>query len=495
MQHFKESFYQQVNNRPCAIAIETQELTVSYLELAQEVKNISDKLIREQVRCIALAAPNSPAWIAFDLAAIFSNIVMVPIPHFFTRAQVRHLITQAGVDLVISNQGLNFKNDLEYADVNKFRLLKVFNQDWHAYRINRDGVKVKLPQDTLKISYTSGTTGQPKGVMISARQVDKVHESLRSALNADVGDHHLNALPFSLLLENIAGVYTVLASGGRCMVPGFDELGLTGSSSLDSQRFANTVKSYQPTTMITVPALAQALVQTSKSLGMTHDCLRYIAVGGAPVSASILNQADEIGLPLYEGYGLTECSSVTAMNTPEQHRQGSVGRPLAHINVEISEQNEVIISGALAHGYLDRTCHETKKWATGDLGYLDEDGFLYITGRKGTTYCTSYGRNISPEWVERELVIYPEIEQVMIYGEGKPFNIAIVVPGHNTSNSDIDNVILRANKALPDYARISTWVKADEPYSTKNEQLSASGMIQRRQIMDDYQSRIEHIYQ
>ena len=183
------------------------------------------------------------------------------------------------------------------------------------------------------------------------------------------------------------------------------------------------------------------------------------------------------------------------MNTPKHHKPGSVGKPLPHVEIDISQQGEILIKGAVSHGYLDEALTTTKYgqveiWAT-----FDDDGFLHITGRKRTAYSTAYGRNVSPEWVERELIIHPQIEQAIVYGEGKTFNLAIIVPGQNASPAAIDNAVTTVNQSLPDYARIGTWLKADEPYSIINKQLNAAGIIQRQKILNDYRAQIEHIYQ
>ena len=500
MKLFTHNFKRQVELHPNAIAVESSSQRISYSKLADEIDSIMRFLETQNVSCIAIYLPNSPAWIAFDLAAMFSGIVTVPVPHFFSKGQIEHLIQNAGVDAVITDTDNQTNILLDSTEFKPNSEIAVFNQPYLIKRVLRKTKNQELPQDCLKISYTSGTTGQPKGVVISAQQADKVVESLIKTLNANLDDRHLSALPFSLLLENIAGVYTVLASGGRCLIPSFSELGLTGSSSLNAEKFIKTILNHQPTTMITVPALAQALVQACKYLSIKIDSLRFVAVGGAPLSPSIIHQADDVGLPLFEGYGLTECSSVTTLNTPDQHKTGSVGKPLAHVEIEISNDNEILVSGALCSGYLsdihkNSSNQQIEKWPTGDLGYIDKDGFLFITGRKRTAYSTAYGRNVSPEWIERELVIHPKIQQALIYGDGKPFNLAIIVPSQNTNNEELDCAINDLNHKLPDYARIGQWLMASEPYSINNQQLSAGGIMQRQQILDDYQVIIESVYQ
>ena len=496
MKHFLNRFNHQLILQPQAIAITDAHQAISYSKLGQEIEKLRLHLQQQNINCLAIAMINSPAYIAADLATVFDKITSIPVPHFFSASQRMHMFNDAGVDAVIMDQGFDTSGCFSEDQVEFSMAIHIFGKTYTLTKLKVAQTEKCFSTDTLKISYTSGTTGHPKGVLISASQVDRVVHSLSSSLKASPQDRHISILPFSLLLENIAGIYTVLASGGNCIVPQFSEFGLNGSSSLDAEKFLNTLRYYQPTTMITVPAFAQALVAITELTGNVIPSLRYIAVGGAPISASVIIKAQTLGLPLFQGYGLTECSSVVAINSPDQNRTGSVGKPLEHIRIEISEENEIYISGAVCEGYINHPEEKNPSfWATGDLGYLDNDGYLFVTGRKRTTYCTAYGRNISPEWIESELVSHPQIDQALIYGEGKPFNLAIIVAHKLLDDTQLDIVIADINKQLPDYAQIACWLRASEPYSCDNRQLSSSGAIQRSQIISDYEAEILEIYQ
>ena len=495
MNNFQQNFYHNVQAQPDCIAIMNSQQSLSYSDLAREIEIIGELLEKNHIKRLAIAMENSPAYICVDLACIARQIISVAVPHFFSEEQAQHLFENANANAVIVDKALNSGDKFHHRKILLAQKICIFGKTHWLLLLETAAPQIILPADTLKISYTSGTTGQPRGVIICGAEVDKVINSLAVRLNACAEDHHLSVLPYSLLLENIAGVYAVLAAGGRCMVPGFKELGFSGSSSLNIGKFINTVFKYQPTTMITVPALAQAFVIGTEQSRMTHKSLRFVAVGGAPLSESIIKKAQSMGLPLYQGYGLTESCSVVSLNTADENKTDSVGKPLDHIKVSISEDGEILVSGSQCAGYIDNSTKPHNTWATGDLGYLDKDGFLYITGRKRTSFCTAYGRNVSPEWVESELCAHPEISQAVIYGEGQPFNIAIVVPRMPMADDELNRVMTTTNKQLPDYAQISRWLKADEPYSVANGQLSRSGMIQRARIINDYQNKINSIYQ
>lgn len=245
--------------------------------------------------------------------------------------------------------------------------------------------------------------------------------------------------------------------------------------------------------MITVPALLQGLLHCRANLQLDTQSLQFIAVGGAPLSKTLLMQAEHLGLPVFQGYGMTECGSVVCLNTPSENRPGSVGKPLSHIKIHADEQSQLIITGLSFPGYANQAGSAVDgTWATGDLGYIDDDGFVYVTARKHSTYSTAFGRNVSPEWVESELDSEAVIAQSVVFGAGRKHNVAVIVGiQQDIDNTLIDQGITLANQRLPDYARIASWIRAKQPFSVLNQQRSAAGTLQRTQIYRDYHASIE----
>jgi len=220
-------------------------------------------------------------------------------------------------------------------------------------------------------------------------------------------------------------------------------------------------------------------------------------VGGAPVAARLLQRAEALGLPVFEGYGLSECASVVALNTESEHRTDSVGKPLAHAQVRFAEDGEILVAGATLLGYTgDAPLQPGEFWPTGDIGYLDEQGFLHLTGRKKNIFITSFGRNVSPEWVERELTLHPAIAQAAVFGEARPWNVAVIVPRGNTPETvaAVSQAIAEANHVLPDYAQVKHWLPAQAPFLPQNGQLTANGRLKREAIWQIYQPPIEQLY-
>ena len=197
---------------------------------------------------------------------------------------------------------------------------------------------------------------------------------------------------------------------------------------------------------------------------------------------------------MFEGYGLSESASVVALNTPNANKIGSAGKPLPHLKIQFSSENEILVKGANYLAYTTQT-EEAHEWlATGDIGYLDDDGFLFINGRKKNIFITSFGRNVSPEWVERDLTSAASIAQACVFGEAKPWNVAIITTKPGAASSLLAGDIAQINQHLPDYARITKWLLADAPFSVANGQLTPNGRLKRDAIGQMYQDKINALY-
>ena len=183
---------------------------------------------------------------------------------------------------------------------------------------------------------------------------------------------------------------------------------------------------------------------------------------------------------------------MVAVNRPGEQCPGSVGKPLPHIQLKFSSEGEILLKGNLFEGYLNHPTPADEWYASGDLGYLDEDGFLYLTGRKKNCFITSFGRNVAPEWVEKELTHHPAIAQAVVFGEARPFNVALIVA--HGDEQQVEAAIRQANEQLPDYARISAWLRADPPFSVENHQLTATGRPRREEIARVYGERVNALY-
>jgi long-chain acyl-CoA synthetase len=192
---------------------------------------------------------------------------------------------------------------------------------------------------------------------------------------------------------------------------------LTGSSQLSLPTLLQTLHQYQPNSLIVLPQILQGFVAASAQGFGLPASLWFIAVGGARTPAVLIEQARAVKIPVYEGYGLSECASVVSLNSPLADKIGSVGKALSHVDIKI-DNGVIKVRGNVFNGYLGQAANTNDEWLdTGDLGYIDDEGFIFITGRQKNLLISSFGRNISPEWIEAELSLCRSIAQVMVIGD------------------------------------------------------------------------------
>lgn len=454
------------------VVLKSGTRSVRRSELALAVDDLAERLRSLNVKSVALYADNGIDWILTDLACHALGIRIVPVPLFFSAAQIKHTISSSGATALVSDQ-----QNIE--DLINAGAGQAFCGRTSLYTLDESG-PAALPEGTQKITFTSGTTGAPKGVCLSALQQLAVAASI-AAVAAEDNPKHLCVLPLSTLLENLAGVYAPLLSGGSVSAPSLADVGLAGSSGLDIKQFLHCISEHRPNTMILVPEMLNALTEATECGWRPPSSLHFVAVGGGKVSPELLRRARAAGLPAHEGYGLSECASVVTLNVPGADQIGSVGRPLPHVNVQI-EQGEIVVRGSEFLGYAG----QPDSWnaapvRTGDLGHIDDDGFVFVSGRAKNQLISSFGRNISPEWVESELLAGPLLQQAVVIGDARPYCIALVEPRNAaTTDLEIDAWLRSANQKLPDYARVVDWHRVIAPH--------------RATIESDYSVEIEEMY-
>jgi len=346
---------------------------------------------------------------------------------------------------------------------------------------------VALPEGTVKITFTSGSTGTPKGVCLGGAALQAVAGGLVQALAPLEITRHLCALPFAVLLENVAGLMAAQAAGAEYVVLPLQQLGLSGSSAFDPARFHAAVVQHAPHSLILLPQMLKAWAGHLRRSGQrTPASLRLVAVGGAAVGKGLLAAARAQGIPAFEGYGLSEGASVQTLNLPGADRPGSAGRALPHARLRIAAGGEIEVAGSLMLGYLggDGTPRDADAWwPTGDLGRIDADGFLHVQGRRKNLLITAFGRNVSPEWVEATLQNDPAVAAAAVFGEGQAALSAVLwaVPG--APEAALQRAVDIANTALPDYARVQRWTRATAPFDTASGFATANGRPQRAAIL------------
>lgn len=479
--------------------IETNGGVWTDARVAAAVDRTAGALQGRGVRVLATLLDNGPAWRVADAAARQAGVVHLPLPGFFTLAQCTHALRAAGADALWAEPAVVAAMTAPGASASGAsapRPVAIEPLEWDAECpaaawLRFDAEPVAMPPGTAKLTFTSGTTGTPKGVCLGGAAMDRVAAGIVAATEPLGITRHLNVLPFAVLLEDIAGAQAPRLRGATSIALPLAELGLQGSSRFDPSRLQAVVQKHRPHSLILLPQMLRAWTLWLRATGQrAPESLKLVAVGGAAVGAGLLAAARAVGLPACEGYGLSEAGSVQTLNlpTPGADRPGSAGRPLAHARLRIAADGEIEVAGSLFLGYLGQADAVPAWWPSGDLGRIDADGFLHVQGRKKQVLITGYGRNLSPEWVEctlQDAVVdsLPPILQAVVFGEGEPALSAVLWPLHDgLPDAVLAAAVATANATLPDYARVGRWVRARAAFGVDTGLATANGRPQRAAI-------------
>ncbi|WP_055129480.1 AMP-binding protein [Pseudomonas mediterranea] len=421
-------------NRQAVCAVDwtsgTESVALTYGELEHRALNLAAELQRrfatpahgDQV-VLGIATRNSSDWLVADLACLFAGITALPLPLAFSQSQAEHLAERCDGFLVdaAGQRTLAQRWKLNFPDSRLRRLGEPVIEQPLLHTPDGEGDWI------CKIIHTSGTTSRPKGVRLSNQAVGAVLASLRERMPVNAHRRYLSLVPLSLLLEQVTAAYLPLLAGGTVhfLPPSEALLGEPGAS---PQRLVDWILQVQPTALTVPPVMINRFLEQLNDGGEAGDRLAsylksgaHITCGGAAVSIDALHALAEQGIEVYQGYGLSENASVVSMNTFEEQRLGSVGKPLPHVQVRIGvDQTIEVKSSSLFSGYSGTdpsACSMSGDgWMdTGDLGMLDEDGYLYVHGRKKNVICLPNGRNVSPEQVELEYRKYPGVNDAAVF--------------------------------------------------------------------------------
>jgi long-chain acyl-CoA synthetase len=441
----------------------------------------------------AILSGNRPEWAFADYGCLCAGVVVVPIYDTLVDDQVGYIFSNAGVKLAfveneeqlqkaraaaqLAEMSLRYvvfdpPGDApdgtlswgDFVDEGRRRMQSVSDGDF------RKEVMRAEADDLATLIYTSGTTGPPKGVMLSHRNLFTNVEAAGRAFQIRESDRTLSFLPLSHVLQRMVD-YLLFRSG--CSI----------AYARDIRTVAADLKIVKPTLVVSVPRLYEkvynkvmevtgprrSLVQWAREVGAAWaeetlagrrpslvlrwvyaladwlvfrkiragvgGELRFFISGGAPLEPALTTFFYSVGLTILEGYGLTETSPVTNVNTFEDFRIGTVGKPVAGTEIRIAEDGEILVRGPqVMMGYYQdeeatREAIDEKGWFhTGDVGQLDRDGFLKITDRKKDLIVTAGGKNVAPQPIENRLKTNPFVDQVVMVGDRRKFVSLLVLP-------------------------------------------------------------------
>jgi len=515
---------------------------------------------------VFIAAENRPEWAIADLAVMAIGGIAVPSFITNTEDDFAYIMDHSESVIAITSGGSLAQSVLNAAGTAGVKTVMVMAGenltppasvtllDWQDELNKAENLGVLdqhigkiAPEDTCCFIYTSGTGGRPKGVMLT-------HRSIQANINAAVdllaeggvaeGQRFLSLLPLSHSYEHTAGLHLPFQTRSEVW---YCE---------SAEQIANNLAEASPTLMTAVPRLyevlhdritrgvkakggvSEKLFNAAVNIGMKQMAgerlslreamlnpildravrkkvrsrlggrLQYFVSGGAALNPEIGGFFMALGVNILQGYGQTEASPLISANRPGKIKIETVGPAVDGVEVKISDEGEILTRGdMLMKGYWkdDAATSQTiiDGWLyTGDLGEIDDEGFITITGRKKDIIVNSGGDNIAPSRVEGILTIEPEIEQVMVDGDKKPWLAAVIVPAPDVVKSatqdeiekTISAAINRANKRLSKLEQVRRFIIADEAFTTANGQMTATLKNRRHVVRQVYGDRLDALY-
>jgi long-chain acyl-CoA synthetase len=585
-------FYGQVESNKGQTALRRKKdggyVDIKWEDYGSNVRKLACKLIDLGIQegdKIAMFSYNCPEWAYMDLAALSIRAVVVPIYFKSNALQVEFILRDSKTSLIMAG------DESQLATVNSIKgrlpdLKKVIyagervpGNDPAALTVssllNGNADKVSAaelerrigeirPDDIATLVYTSGTTGEPKGVMLSHKNLLANVRSDLTAVSMGKDDVGLSFLPTSHVLDRVVVHYMNVVIGGTiayagslesvledimlvrptamCGVPRmfekiysgiFDRINsgpglqkklfhwaVDAGSAVVTRRAAK--KPVNPWLKLNY-ALADALIFV-KIRKLFGGRMKLFASGGAHLQEEIDIFFRAIGIPIMHGYGLTEATCTVTLNTRDDFRPGTLGRPLPGVKISIAEDEEILISGDLImKGYYNRPEESAEALAggwlhTGDMGYIDAQGYLVMTDRKKDILVTSGGKNISPQRLETLLRVSRFVEQAVIIAERRRFVSALIVPDflqlkqfcagagiEYTVPEDMvkkpeviklyEAEVDRVNGKLDSYEKIKSFVLMPQELTAEAGELTYTLKVKRRVVDEKYRAIIDKMYE
>lgn len=535
---------------------------------------------------IAILSENRAGWVIADMGILCTGSVTVPIYPTNTPEQIEYMINHSGAKIVFVSGKFQYSKLLKVVEsIPGLELVVSFERflgdpklpvttfyqlseiDSPITEEEKQEIEAKIdqinPEDMLTLIYTSGTTGIPKGVMLSHNNIltNTRYLTKQSGVVTE-NDVLLSFLPLSHILERTAGYYMAIRNGAL----------LAFADSID--KVPENMLEIRPTVMVCVPrlfekiyhrifenahqmpALKRSLFHWAVDVGKQYVAATYIdkqpssllafkysladhlvfskikakfggnmklfCSGGAPLDKKINEFFWAIGIPIFEGYGLTETSPALCFNNFEYIRFGSVGVALEQTEFKIADDGEILVKGPqIMLGYYNDPVATAEAlqdgwFKTGDIGHID-DGFVFITDRKKELIITAGGKNIAPQPIENELKMDKYVSSAFVYGDRKPHLTALIVPNierllefakeKHIHYYELDDLVMHSpvqklfeqrlaeiNSRLAPYETIKKFVLLAHDFSIEGGELTPTLKLRRKVIYEKYKHKIEDMY-
>jgi long-subunit acyl-CoA synthetase (AMP-forming) len=459
--------------------IEEDGASISYFDLHRTVMAAATAY-RSLPETVGILAPNGIGWVTAYLALMRAGKTIVPMPGFFSDRQLGHVIADAAIEHILATP----------ATFSRAEDCNIPFSDISAHEV----ATVRPPKETIDatggkrlVIYTSGSTGKPKGVCLGDSQLAYCTTALIDAIGVNREDSYLSCLPLSLLLEQVCAIHIPLRKGVPVVL----------GTAMSGPDLALLAEETRPTLMVLVPQLLGAWAAALRnSKAKAPDSLRFVAVGGAPVAESVARDAWNSGIPVHEGYGLSECCSVVSLNRPGSRASGTVGYPVDGVSVDLDADEIVVRGPTVMDGYLGNP--ETRPdgvWRTGDIGKFDPEGRLVVLGRKDSMLVTPAGRNVVPEWIEALVAADPRLNCIVLFDAGTSGLGMLLVP-HAPFEAEFQSMIPDALhrhlagllSSAPEYARPSLCVVLTQAEMVRRNLLNGVGLPVRAAVAKAFPS-------
>src|SRR6266851_1739049 len=529
--------------------------TETWADMKRYVLAVASALVDAGVKQgdrVVLLGENRYEWLVSDFGVQAAGGVTVPIYTGTAPEVIQKIVDNSEAVLAIaSNEALASK----LRAGGSMKKIVTIDTDVTAWMVRRPQrlpeVATRLaavkPDDLCTIVYTSGTTGDPKGVELPHRCLVDISRAALKVFPLSDSDMTLSFLPYSHVFERINGVYIGLLFGGQAWISrGVDHL----SAELGE---------VQPTVMCSVPRVyekmyaavmsrvrespgyRQALFHWALNVGKQHHVekksggllnaqygladrlvlaglrkrltggrLRFFISGRAALSRDIEEFFWSCGIPILNGWGMTEMSSGACSNTLAAHKFLTVGKPFPGVELKIADDGEILVKSPgnmLGYHNKPEATGEVLKdgWLySGDIGVIDGDGFLFITDRKKALFKTAVGKYVAPQPLENELMHDPLIERAVVVGDGRPYVTALVVPDWDAArkgglddaaiNQRVQKAVDAANEGHGSWERIQYFTLLPEDFSEAKGELSLKLDVKRKVVQERYQKQIESMY-
>ena len=520
----------------------------NFIETSKRIKKISFFLIKNRIKKgdrVFLLSNNRIEWVEFDLAIMMSGGVTVPSFVTNNTTDNEFIIKDCQPKFIVLEDEKVFKKNKRF--LNKFKNKIVLIEpsenftDYKEITSHKDKQIKKITvkkEDISSIIYTSGTTGNPKGVILTHKSI--MH-NLQGAIEL-INDFNLknerffSFLPLSHSYERMAGLYFPILIGAEIYF----------CSTTD--KLLSEIKEVKPTILSAVPRLYENIFKKIKfQINKTNFLVSYLLKktflliennpkeninffekflvtiflkyilkkkvlqifgkkikvlisGGAALNPDVGIFFNKLGISLLQGYGQTEASPLISCNRKKNNDPYTVGQPVKDVKVKISNNGEILVSGDnLMQGYWKskKLTNETLKcgWLhTGDLGKIDEQGRIIITGRKKELIVTSGGENISSQKIENMLLSFDEISQAIVYGDGKPFIIALIKLNDDYKKTDVKKLIQALNYNLNSIEKIRKFIVMDLEPTYENGLMTQTMKLKKKKIFLRYKKEIGRLY-